>query len=65
LGVDLKKTETIVVLLVVLTFVVISSEMSIVKADSTIYIYIRDDGTVSGPIQRDGDSYTLTGDGIE
>ena len=59
----MKKSTLLLVLLLFLSFVVVSlPQIGIVKAESTIYV--RADGTVEGTdkIQRDGDVYTLTGD---
>ena len=59
----MKKITTIVTLLLILSFAVVSvSEIGLVKAEGTIYI--RADGNVEGTnkIQRDGNIYTFTGD---
>jgi len=60
-GVDVKRVKSIITLLLILSFVVVSfPKIGIVKAEDTIYI--RADGTVEGTdkIQRDGNIYTLT-----
>jgi len=57
----MKKITTTIVLLLILSFVLVSfPEIGIVKAQGTIYI--RADGSVEGTdkIQRDGNNYTFT-----
>jgi len=58
-----KKSASVLVLLLFLSFVLVSfPQIGIVKAETTIYI--RADGTVEGTdkLQRNGDVYTFTGD---
>jgi len=61
-GVDVKRVKSIITLLLILSFVVVSfPKIGIVKAEDTIYI--RADGTVEGTdkIHRNGNVYTFTG----
>jgi len=59
-----KKSASVLVLLLFLLFVLVSfPQIGVVKAESITSIYIRADGSVEGTtnIQRDGDIYTFTG----